>query len=358
MKRLLPYLQISIAMTIVGSNIVIGKLIAVGFPLFTAMMLRFALASLVLCPLALKAEGGLPRVSKRDLLFIFLQSLFGNFLYSLFLLYGLKLTTATESGIISGTAPVVTAAFSYLFLRERMNWQKVLGVTLVIIGIISINLTGGQSQNETRSLLGDLFICGAVVGESLWVIFSKAVSSRLSPLTLASLTTLFGFVLSLPPGIYQGLYTPLLSLPLTDWLAVVYYGLIGTVGAYILWYRAIPRVQASMAGVFAGITPVVAVLLSYTLLGEPFVWTQVPGILCVLVAIVCITASPSHAKLSMPASPVAHQLLSAWRRFYRRRSADSPDRYGRVPGNRMSPEVYPPRLPPVSGSERTPSVSP
>ncbi len=42
---------------------------------------------------------------KRDLFYIFLLSFFGNFLYSIFLLYGLKLTSASESGIISGPHP-------------------------------------------------------------------------------------------------------------------------------------------------------------------------------------------------------------------------------------------------------------
>ena len=44
-KVLLPYLQITGAMIIVGSNIVAGKLISQGFPLFLASSLRFALAS-------------------------------------------------------------------------------------------------------------------------------------------------------------------------------------------------------------------------------------------------------------------------------------------------------------------------
>jgi hypothetical protein len=41
----LPYAQLSGAMIIVGSNIVAGKLISNGFPLFLAATLRFALAS-------------------------------------------------------------------------------------------------------------------------------------------------------------------------------------------------------------------------------------------------------------------------------------------------------------------------
>ncbi|MBV9228535.1 MAG: DMT family transporter [Chloroflexi bacterium] len=292
MKRILPYIQITGAMAIVGSNIVVGKLIAVSFPLFIATTLRFALALIILLPLVLKMERKLPTVRKKDLLFIFLLAFAGNFLYSIFLLYGLKLTTAAESGIISGTAPVVTAALSYLFLRERIGRNKVVGIALVILGIIIINLAESPSHGATRSLLGDLLICGSVVAEALWTTFGKAVSSKVSPLVLASLTIFFGFVMFLPLGIYQSIGFPLTSLPLTSWLAVAYYGLVGTVGAYLLWYQGMPKVPASTVGVFTGLVPVSAVLLSYILLKEPFVWSHPLGMLCVLIAIVCITISP------------------------------------------------------------------
>src|SRR6185437_13312446 len=86
------------------------------------------------------------------------------------------------------------------------------------------------------------------------------------------------------------------SLPVSDWLVVVYYGSVGTVGAYLLWYQGMPSVPASSAGMFVGIVSVSAVILSYVLLKEPFQWTQVLGILCVLAALVCITADISFHK--------------------------------------------------------------
>src|SRR5260370_37704462 len=102
MKRsaFLPYAQITGAMFIVGSNIVAGKLISNSFPLFLASTLRFALASALFLLLVLRLEKQFPRIMKRDLFGIVLLSFFGNFLYSIFLLYGLKFSSATESAII------------------------------------------------------------------------------------------------------------------------------------------------------------------------------------------------------------------------------------------------------------------
>ena len=220
----LPYAQLTSAMIIVGSNIVAGKLISNDFPLFLAATLRFALASALLLALVLRVEKQFPRIMKRDLFSIVLLSFFGNFLYSIFLLFGLQLTSAIESGIISGTAPVVTAVLSYVFLRERMGQKKLFGLLLVILGMVIINLSGNALLGERHSVVGDLLIFGSVVGEALWTIIGKTVSPKVSPLVLAALTTCSGFLLFLPCGIVQAIGFHFVLLPVSSWLAVIYWG--------------------------------------------------------------------------------------------------------------------------------------
>ena len=57
---------------------------------------------------------------------------------------------------------------------------------------------------------------------------------------------------------------------------------------YLLWFGGLSKVTASTAGVFTGVLPVSAVLLSYLVLGEPFSWAHPVGIACVLGAILLI----------------------------------------------------------------------
>lgn len=303
------YVQITGAMVIVGSNIVAGKLISHGFPLFLASALRFALASLVLLALVLRVEKRFPRITLRDACTIALISFFGNFLYSIFLLYGLTLTSATESGIISGTSPVITAIFAYFFLRERLGRQKIAGLLLVILGIVILNLSGQAAISGTHSLLGDVLIGGSVIGEVIWTLLSKTLSPKLSPLVISALTTFCGFFFFLPFGIGQAIDFPLQTLPVSSWLVVAYYGVVGTVGAYLLWYRGVSKVPASTAGMFIGIMPVSTVILSYVLLKEPFQWTHLLGILCVLAALMCIAWDFSTHRRRSSSTPASAAVL-------------------------------------------------
>ena len=118
----------------------------------------------------------------------------------------------------------------------------------------------------------------------MWTILGKAVSGKVTALTIASLTSCFGLILFSPFAAYQASHFNLATVTLLGWAAVAYYGL-GTVAAYILWYQGVSKVPASTAGVFTGIQPVSAVILSTLLLKEPMLWTYWVGIAGVILAI-------------------------------------------------------------------------
>ncbi|NIK77112.1 uncharacterized protein YqhQ [Paenibacillus castaneae] len=50
------YLKITVAMAIVGSSVVIGKLVIASFPIFLASELRFIISSVILVPLLLMKD--------------------------------------------------------------------------------------------------------------------------------------------------------------------------------------------------------------------------------------------------------------------------------------------------------------
>lgn len=287
-RRLLrAYVELSVAMVFVGSSVVVSKVITTTFPVFLAAALRFAIASAILFPLLLKAAHGVPSLSKKDACVLFLQAFAGNFLFTILLLYGLKLTSAAESGIILGTVPVVIGLISFLVLRELLTWNKGIALFIATVGVGAISSIGTapSAGHETNSLLGNVLVFGAVIGEALWTILGKAVSGRVKPLTIASFTSCFGLILFSPFAVYQASGFNFASVTPLDWAAVMYYGL----GAYILWYQGVSKVPVSTAGVFTGIQPVSAVALSAILLKEPMVWSYWVGIVSVLWAIVLMS---------------------------------------------------------------------
>lgn len=308
MKNIRAYCELSLAMAIAGSSVVFGKLITASFPVFLAAGLRFAIASAFLVPLVIIRGSGSAAITKKDWLFLFLQSLTGVVLFSIFLLYGLRLTSAVEGGIITCTTPAVLGVISFIFLKERLTLNKGLGITLTVVGILAVNVLGSSLNSERGPMpvVGNLLIFGAVVGEALFTIFRKLLSEKISPLVTTMYVSLLGLLMFLPFSLYEVYSFDFSRITLGDWLAIAYYGIVVTVIGFIFWFQGVSKVQSSTAAVFTGVMPVSAIVLSYLVLHESFSWSHVAGGVCVLAGIGFITKAP--AAVTMRPSVVKEKL--------------------------------------------------
>lgn len=283
-----PYIELALGMILAGSSVVVGKLILSSFPVFLASGLRFAVSSIVLIPLLLlKEKGSLLKISRKDWFVLALQSFFGVFLFSIFLLYGLKQTSGVESGIILSTIPAIIGLISFIFLKEPLTSKKGLGILFSVLGIMSINLIGVNSDGMNH-LAGNLLVFGAVAAEALFTILSKTLSKTVTPLMITTTVSFFGLMMFLPFSIYEAAKIDFFQIVFTDWLLILYYGIFVTVISFLFWFQGVSKVKGSTAGVFSGILPVSAVLLSYIILNEPFSWIHLLGITFVLAGILLI----------------------------------------------------------------------
>jgi drug/metabolite transporter (DMT)-like permease len=284
------YLQLAAAMAIVGSSVVVGKLVVARVPVFVVGGLRFALASVILLALAAALERPRPRLAGRDVALLVAQAFAGIFAFNTLLLYGLTLTSAAASGIVTATTPGVAAVLSALLLRERWTRRRSLGVGLAVAGLLALNLAsaGAAGGAGARPLLGNLLVFGAVVGEGVFVVCGRAVSQRLSPLTVATGVSVLGLAMFAPFALVQARAFDVATLGAGDWLAIAYYGVVVTVVAFLLWARGIARVPAGTAAVFTGVLPLSALALSWLVLGERVGWPHLGGAVCVIAGIVAL----------------------------------------------------------------------
>ncbi|NPC91344.1 DMT family transporter [Bacillus sp. WMMC1349] len=286
------YLAMAIAMTTVGSSFVIGKWILNDFPIYLASGIRYGIAAVLLLIFLYLTEKPFPKISKSDLWTLFMLALTGVFGFSVLLLYGLKYTTATESGIITSTTPMVICFISFMFLKEKLSRHQWLGILLAVCGISVIHLLSGESHEVIPGVpkwIGTILIFGAVVGESLFTIFGKVLSGKLSALCIATFATLMGFFMFLPFAIYEALSFDFTQPTMTSWLNIIYYAVIVTVVGFVLWYYGVSKVPVSTSAVFTGIIAVSSLLLSYIFLKETIQWGHFVGIACVLLGIIATT---------------------------------------------------------------------
>ena len=136
MSTWLAYLCLALAMAVVGAYVGFSKALLAVFPVFILAWLRFAIAAVAMTPWLRRPADEAP-LDRRTHRLLFLESFFGNFLFSICMLFGIRQSTALAAGVIMAALPAVVALLSWLLLGERPTWRTALGIACAIAGIAS-----------------------------------------------------------------------------------------------------------------------------------------------------------------------------------------------------------------------------
>jgi drug/metabolite transporter (DMT)-like permease len=286
------YLYLSLAMVLVGSTVIAGKLISSELPPFTATALRLAIALPFFAGLMRWTGAPWPRLTVQAWLLLLVQAVSGSVGYTTLLISGLRFTQAADAGVVIGTLPVMSAGIAILLLGERPRRSLLLALVLATAGVAAVTYAPGVGG--ARSLFGDALILAAVACEGLFILLNKRLPTAIPPLVLSTLMTGLGLAVAIIPAILEAPWRGAITTSAAA--AVVYYALVPTVGGYLLWYAGAARASGAEASLFTALAPVSAVLLAAAVLGERVGLNQVIGIACVLVAVVSL----SLAHLEMP----------------------------------------------------------
>jgi len=292
--KIFACVNLTLAMIIVGSSVVFGKIITCSFPVFLASGLRFAVASLIMLPIMLNNKEKLSDVSGKDKLRLLFMAFCGQFVFTVLVLIGLRYTSAIEAGIITSTSPAMMVVVTFLLLREKPGFMQVFAVLLVLVGIIFVN---GFFDPKIISigfghLLGNLLMIGAVLGEAFFLLMRKRISVDISNISLTGYLCFLGFFMFLPLSVYQGFSFDFSGVSSIAWIAILYFGAIFTVVAYLFWFKGVSRVSGSTASVFTAVMPVAAVALSCLFLKEQLTLSHAFGGLLIVIAILLIARAP------------------------------------------------------------------
>ena len=270
------YVLLAGSMALVGSYVALSKPLTAAIPVFALAFLRFAIAAVAMVPWTFRAPTE-PPVAGTEHRLLFVMSFFGNFLFSVCMLYGVSMTTATAAGVILATLPAVVAVLSWLVLRERLGSRVLLAVALAVGGIALLQLARSDDPNSRSSTwLGNGLMFGAVVCEATYVIIAKRLSASRAPLRISAWVNLWGLALITPFGLWQLERFDLGTLDGPTWALLVFYSLAASLFAVWMWVAGLQQVPANRAGVFTVALPLSATAIGVFLLGESF--TPIHGI--------------------------------------------------------------------------------
>ncbi len=277
--------QLVAAMALAGSSVVVGKGLANSLPVFLTTFATLLVALIVMLPNAWQKRAEIRALERREWAYLFLQGFCGIVLFRVLLLSGLHTVGAAQAGIITGTSPAVLTLLSWLMLGERPSALSGVGVLCAIGGTAGIAWADTGGTLTSGMPWGIILVLGAVVSEGLFSIWRKRIAATVSATANTVVLVFCALLTVLPLALLDALHRPVA--PTTaDILAILYYGAVATVVAYILWTGAVGSVSGVTAGITTAAMPASAVLLSALVLHEPLSVQQLSGCLLVVLGIV------------------------------------------------------------------------
>ena len=307
--RLLSYALLASSMALVGSYVALSKPLVMVLPVFLLAWLRFGIGGLATIHWLKRPADEMP-MSPATRKFLFLESFFGNFLFSICMLYGVSMTTAVSAGVIMAAIPAVVALMSWVFLKEKISGRTWLAVACSALGIGLLALSksehsahgpSGPSGDLTQNnhLLGNALVFAAVLCEAAYAVIAKKLTGALTPRRITALINLWGFALMTPLGAYVAWSFDFGAVTAGSWLLLLFYSLAASVWTVWLWMSGLKNVPASRAGVFTVMLPISAAVVGVLVLGEPLGGLQMVAFGIALLSVVLATlpgrgSAPSH----------------------------------------------------------------
>jgi drug/metabolite transporter (DMT)-like permease len=287
--RIISMLALVTAGCLWGTGFFLAKIALREMPVSTMVLFNLLFACAGLLPILFFER---PRFTRGEWVSVFAAAALEVPIVILLQVKGLSLTTVSHAALMVGTLPMLLSVAAVLFagvelhLRTRGlisgirsiaavlvtgeqlqigGWVAVLAST-VGAGMIALS-SGSDSDGAGPTLRGDLLVALSLFGAVGWILISKRLMQRHSPLMVTALVYFIG-TLMLAAVVVTTSGLPSLHYSLSAWVAVAMLGLLSTATTAVLWNWGLKWVPESQAGIFINLEPLVGTILGVSVLHE------------------------------------------------------------------------------------------
>lgn len=252
---------------------------------FELALVRFGLTGLFYAALWWRSRVVIPR---RDLWGLALLGVVAIPVNQGFFLYGLALTTPGHGALLYALTPIFVFLLARWRLGERATPWKVAGILTAFAGVVVVLLGRGAvgAEGAWRGLVGDLCILLAVVAWAIFAVGGKFYAERYGVRAMTGVTITIGTLLYLPFGLWLSDAASFTRLSAVGWWSVLYLVFLTSIAAYLIYYWALGKTEASRVAIWSNTQPVLTAALAFALYGEPVTGAFVVGGAMVLAGVV------------------------------------------------------------------------
>jgi drug/metabolite transporter (DMT)-like permease len=249
-----------------GWSVITRLAVTTGLDAWDIPALRFGAAGLLLLPIVIRRGLALDRLGWLGLTGLIVGT---GAPYALVVAIGLRFAPAYDAGALNpGCMPLFVALLAAIFQIEKPNRAQIFGLSLILVGALTIIGWHDSSWSRSRGVGDGLFLFASFLTACYTVVLRQA---KLDPIHAAAIVSVGSLVIYAP--VYLAVRGFLLVEVSVDTLItqVVFQGVVVTIVSLV---RAIAILGASRGSAFAALVPALSALFAIPSLGE---WPTITG---------------------------------------------------------------------------------
>ncbi|MBR4648128.1 MAG: DMT family transporter [Bacteroidales bacterium] len=211
----------------------------------------------------------------------------------------MRYISPTYVSLISAMSPLVVMLMAALFLKEPITTRKAMGVFFGIAGALMMILFSLHGDTH-YSNIGALLCFVNILFYATYLLITRAISPKYSPVTMMKWMFLFSAVLSLPLAIPTVKDSPILmgTAPAMAYVNMGIVALFATVLAYYLLPVALRHIRPTTVSMYSNLQPIVTAALAIAIGQDVFTWNKPIALLLVIFGVFLVTTSRSKDSIT------------------------------------------------------------
>ncbi len=269
-------------------SFVATKIALEAIPPLSVVSLRLLVGALCFLPLLLLGDRIRRIRGGATLAGLFGLSLLGAGLHYSFQTVGLQYTRASNASLYVATGPITILLLAVVFLHEKLNLRKVLGIIVAVVGVLVVMGMGTLAGFRLPAhVIGDLLVICSIVLWAGFTVFGKPLTERLGALTVTAAVTVMGAAWMAPVGWLELHYRgfSLASVTPAGWSAVAFLGAGCNFLAVLLYFSALERTESQKVGVYLYTIPPLTAAVAAVVLHEAITVNLLVGTVLVIAGV-------------------------------------------------------------------------
>lgn len=279
-------------------NIIIASYFATSLSPWEIAFGRWFVASLILLPIAWKGLRQHFRLLLQNWELVLWLAITGIVLDNTLIYYSGRTASAVDMGLLDVTGPIFLVILSRIFLKTVITKLQVIGLSIAVIGVLTIIMQGNLTQiAHFKFVSGDFLM---LLNTFCFAVYSLLQSKRppeISQTLMLGATAIVGVILILPIMLLAVDESQLSRLNPEDIEVMVYLGIFNSVLSYLSWNTALATIGNVKTSIIYYLLPLFSGIEAYFMLGEKIYISQIAGGALVIFGIALVSL---HKKAQNP----------------------------------------------------------